>query len=181
MAIDRLTGKHLADLTPFELLAHLRDLPGRGTPDLDRAIRETEPRDLNRRADSGGDWHGPNYGYSPDLEGRPGREGPGGRGPGDELILDHLEWHDVSSSNVRRIAYLVDFHRLFVEFHSGAIYAYEGFEPSRWDDFLASDSKGMFVFYILRNNGSDSNTYAYRQIRAGYRAKTVRAAGRNLG
>lgn len=157
---DHLTGKPIAELTPLELLEHLRCLPGR--TELDRAIRDTSP--FANPTQSGtspgyGDWWGPT------------REQGGGNGRGPNNVpfpVDHdsLDWQYVTSSNVRRIAYQADFHRLFIEFHSGAIYSYENFEPSRWEDFLASDSKGMFVYYIIRGGGHD-NAYAYDQLRAG--------------
>lgn len=165
-AVDPLTGKAISDLSPMELLAHLRGLDATSIRGL---AQRSDPVSTGRRTDQhAGDWFGPNSSVEP---------GSGGRGPSGELVPDSLEWHDVSSSNVRRIAYQVDFQRLYVEFHSGALYAYEGFEESRWEDFLASDSKGLFVFHVLRNEGTDSNTYAYRQIRAGYRKKSVQAWG----
>jgi hypothetical protein len=87
-------------------------------------------------------------------------------GPFDQFPV--MEWVQADSSNVDRAAYNEETSQMFVQFLSGAIYRYEAVPPSIWADYLASNSKGMFVWYILRNNGRD-NRFAYENIRTGTR------------
>lgn len=74
-----------------------------------------------------------------------------------------LNWIPVDSSNVSRIAYAEDFRRLFIQFKSGATYAYEDVPKGVWEGFLAAPSKGQYVFYVIRRKGTDSQ-YAYSRI-----------------
>lgn len=74
---------------------------------------------------------------------------------------DQLEWHPVSSSNVREIAYQPDLAYLWVRFKSGGVYLYEQVPPGIWHGFLAVPSKGQYVWAILRNKGKDDR-YPYR-------------------
>lgn len=82
--------------------------------------------------------------------------------PADQLA--GLDWRNVSSTNVARGAYVPDFHRLFLEFKSGAVYKYEGIEPGMWQGFVSAPSKGRWVYYLLRNRGQD-DFYAYERVR----------------
>lgn len=82
---------------------------------------------------------------------RPGHAAP--RENSDRLIrqaLYDLEWHDVSSTNVRRIAYSEPDERLYVEFLDGEIYYYPDRKPGEWQSFLNAPSKGTWVHDVLR-------------------------------
>lgn len=83
-------------------------------------------------------------------------------------VPSHVQMIAVESSNVARIGYEKDFYRLWVEFKdkkTGGVrtYRYDDFEPSMWKAFLDADSKGKFVYYMLRNHGTDS-IYAYDRV-----------------
>lgn len=65
----------------------------------------------------------------------------------------------VSSSNVRSAAYDDDFHRLYVEFLNGSVYAYDDAPPAIWISFLNAVSKGSWVNLVLKRGG-----YAYRKV-----------------
>lgn len=84
----------------------------------------------------------------------------------DEQWVDE-NWQHVHSSNVSSVAYNPSFHRLYIEFKrrkgGHSVYQYEDVPPDIHDQMLAAASKGRFVYYVIRNNGSDSE-YAYRQI-----------------
>jgi len=69
---------------------------------------------------------------------------------------DSLDWVSVKSSNVSAAAYSPTFGRMFVRFKSGATYAYEKVPRAVFDAFLASSSKGRFVYYEIRAKGTDS-------------------------
>lgn len=69
---------------------------------------------------------------------------------------DSLEWTPVRSSNVAAVAYNPTFARLFVRFKGGKTYAYDQVPKAIYDAFLVSPSKGRFVFYVLREKGTDS-------------------------
>lgn len=88
--------------------------------------------------------------------------------PGAFGQFPEMEWVQADSSNVDRAAYNEETSQMFVQFLSGAIYRYEGVPASIWAEYLASNSKGMFVWYVLRNNGLD-NRFAYENIRTGTR------------
>jgi hypothetical protein len=47
-----------------------------------------------------------------------------------------IEWHDVDSTNIKRIAWIADDQLLIVEFRSGGIYAYEQFNEAKWNLML---------------------------------------------
>lgn len=76
---------------------------------------------------------------------------------------DSLEWVSVKSSTVKRIAYSASFSRLFVDFKSGGMYAYDGVPKAIYDAFLVAPSKGQFVYYTIRAKGTDSY-YAVRKV-----------------
>jgi len=64
----------------------------------------------------------------------------------------------VSSSNVAAVGYQEADQALFVEFHSGALYRYEGVPRDVYDAFVAASSKGRFVWQRLRDR------YSYRRV-----------------
>lgn len=74
-----------------------------------------------------------------------------------------LNWIPAVSSNVAEYAYDYEFRRLFIRFKSGAGYAYEDVPQQVWDGLLRAGSKGQYVFYQIRNKGTDS-IYAYRRF-----------------
>lgn len=77
------------------------------------------------------------------------------------------DWKHVTSSNVNSVAYNPDFHRLYIEFKrrkgGHAVYQYENVPPNMHENLMNAASKGKFVYYVLRNNGTDSE-FAYKQI-----------------
>jgi hypothetical protein len=75
--------------------------------------------------------------------------------PRGDGVPEELVWHHVDSSNVDTIAYDVERRQLYVRFLNGGLYRYDDFPPTRWADFLASNSKGLFVWHVIRGNGSD--------------------------
>lgn len=62
-----------------------------------------------------------------------------------------VEWQEVSSSNVQRVAYDEDAGELLVEFKNGAVYAYSGQSESAYQDIITSPSPGAYVARWLRN------------------------------
>lgn len=74
---------------------------------------------------------------------------------------DSLQWVPMRSSTVVRIAYNPDFKRLFVQFKSGGMYAYDGVPAAIFEAFKFAPSAGQFVYYTLRAKGTDSY-YAVR-------------------
>lgn len=85
---------------------------------------------------------------------------------------EDMTWVHFDSSNVDQAAYDWEREDLYVQFLSGALYVYRAVPPQIWDDFQNSNSKGMFVWYILRGDGAD-NVYAYDCIRSGQRESGV--------
>lgn len=59
-----------------------------------------------------------------------------------------LPWHDVSSSNVRRVAHQRGI--CYVEFLNGGVYAYDGVSAEVYAELLAAPSTGAFVARRLR-------------------------------
>jgi hypothetical protein len=84
----------------------------------------------------------------------------------DESWIDE-NWQHVTSSNVESVAYNPKFNRLYVEFKrrkgGHAVYQYEDVPKDVHSNMMNAASKGKFVYYVLRNHGTDSE-YAYRQI-----------------
>jgi len=84
----------------------------------------------------------------------------------DEQWYDE-DWHTVTSSNVQSVAYNPTFKRLYVEFKrkkgGHSVYQYENVPDDIHDALMQASSKGKFVYYVLRNHGTDSD-YSYRQI-----------------
>lgn len=79
-------------------------------------------------------------------------------------IPDDLVWVNMDSSNVDAAAYDEPNQNLYIRFLSGKIYKYWNFPPSRWDDFLASNSKGLFVWHVIRGNQSTGGVYPYEKM-----------------
>ena len=59
-----------------------------------------------------------------------------------------MDWHDVDSSNIRRIAH--DGAALHVEFHSGAIYAYDGADEHHLHEMKSAASAGNYFHQNIR-------------------------------
>lgn len=79
-------------------------------------------------------------------------------------VPEGLDWHNrFSSSNVAAMAYMADFHRLFIRFKSGSVYRYENVEPGMYQGFQSAPSKGRWVYWVLRNGGRDDQ-YAYSRV-----------------
>ncbi len=76
---------------------------------------------------------------------------------------DHVQYVAVTSSNVAAIGYDPSFSRLFVKFLDGSKYAYDRVERSLYDGFLAAESKGNYLWRVIRNKGTDS-LYAYHKL-----------------
>lgn len=65
-----------------------------------------------------------------------------------------LDWRsDWSSSNVAAAAWASDFDRLFIRFHNGKTYAYDGVTLQAWASFVNAPSKGTWVDRILKKGG----------------------------
>lgn len=53
-----------------------------------------------------------------------------------------MDWQDVESTNIRRIAHDPDAQELHVEFHSGKTYKHSGVDARTFDRLMAADSHG---------------------------------------
>jgi hypothetical protein len=53
--------------------------------------------------------------------------------------------HPVDSSCVARLGYDRVEEEVYVEFHGGAVYAYEGVPPAVYEQFERAESKGTFL------------------------------------
>lgn len=83
-------------------------------------------------------------------------------------VLGELDWVDVTSSNVARVAYQPEFRRLWITFDpengSGPrTYRYEDVPAEEYRFLLAAESKGKYVHRSIRANGTDSK-YAYYEV-----------------
>ena len=80
-----------------------------------------------------------------------------------------LTWLPVTSTNVDAAAYEPDYRRLWVKFLPGKkggprTYLYYDVPKERWQEFLASNSKGLWVDFVLKGNvgnGARAGGYAY--------------------
>lgn len=79
-----------------------------------------------------------------------------------------LTWLPVTSTNVDAAAYEPDFRRMWVKFLSKKggprTYLYYEVPKERWQEFLSSNSKGLFVDFVLKGNvgnGVKAGGYAY--------------------
>jgi hypothetical protein len=69
----------------------------------------------------------------------------------------------VKSSNIKAVGYSPDSKTLTVQFHSGAVHAYEGVDPVHHENMLK-----------CADNGESVGSYFHRQIRmGGYKASKV--------
>jgi hypothetical protein len=63
---------------------------------------------------------------------------------------------NVASSNVESIGYDLRNSILYVRFLSGAKYGYRRVPKGTFEDMIRAPSKGQFVWYVLRNRGTDT-------------------------
>lgn len=63
-----------------------------------------------------------------------------------------LDWEDLSSSHVSRMAYDADQAELYIQFNTGAVYKYPS-DPSEAQGLRDATSPGRFVLYFLRGKG----------------------------
>lgn len=68
------------------------------------------------------------------------------------MTPDALEWLEVQSSHIDRIAYAPEEASIFVEFSNGAIWKYPG-DQEDWEAFKNAESKGRYLRYFLRGGG----------------------------
>ena len=67
-----------------------------------------------------------------------------------------MELKEVNSSNIRKIGYEDD--TLYVEYKSGATYAYKKFPKNLYESFLEAESKGRFM------NSEVKGKYEYERV-----------------
>lgn len=63
-----------------------------------------------------------------------------------------MEWIEVESSNVGRIARDDKTGDIYVQFLDGSIYKYPSATKEHWDSFLSAPSKGRYVHGTLQNS-----------------------------
>jgi len=73
-----------------------------------------------------------------------------------EIAERHLK--AVTSSNINRVGYNPASETLFVEFHGGRLYAYDGVPAKVYREFEAASSLGQFLNLIIKPG------YSFRQI-----------------
>lgn len=80
-------------------------------------------------------------------------------------VPDHVSMTAVTSSNVCEIGYDPTFRRLYVTVGRDGVpvrgYTYDGVPSQVYLDFLRAPSKGKYLYYTVRANGTDS-LYAVR-------------------
>lgn len=69
-----------------------------------------------------------------------------------------MKWTPVASSVFDAAGYLHSESLLYLKFRSGDVYRYFDFPPERYEEFLASSSKGRYFAENIRNR------YKYEQI-----------------
>ncbi len=79
----------------------------------------------------------------------------------DEMVGD-AEWHDLTSSNVRRIRWGSSDQILQVQFHSGDIYEFLDVELEVYRGYLTTHSPGQYHWHTIRGMG-----YSYAKLGAG--------------
>jgi len=140
-----------------------------------RADRSTLLRMIEEKGHRPSDFDG----YTDDeilafLGGEEQRRGGRASGPSvREAAIGSLDWISVSSTNVDAYAYAADFRRLYVSFLNGSVYSYEDVGPDVWEAFQAADSKGRFVWDVLRGAHGErpvpmdriDNEYVYTRLR----------------
>lgn len=77
----------------------------------------------------------------------------------------------VQSSNLKAVGYDRAAQRLFVEFKSGAVVAYDGVEPELHEDLVAAPSAGEFFHREIRSRAvktiegkSGTHPYTFRYL-----------------
>ena len=65
------------------------------------------------------------------------------------MTPDALEWLEVQSSHIDRIAYAPEEASIFVEFSNGAIWKYPG-DLEDWEAFKNAESLGRYVHFFFR-------------------------------
>jgi hypothetical protein len=68
------------------------------------------------------------------------------------MTPDGLNWEDVTSSHISRIAFQPSEASIFVEFSNGDTWKYPG-DAEDWQAFRNAESKGRYVHYFLRGKG----------------------------
>lgn len=76
---------------------------------------------------------------------------------------ESLDRVPVKSSNIASVAYGGPVSRLFVEFKSGNVYAYDGVPRGIFDALQVAPSVGAAFYVLVRNKGKD-DVFAYRQV-----------------
>lgn len=67
------------------------------------------------------------------------------------LNIRDTGWKKVSSSNVKRIRHIGSpVNQLYVQFHNGATYVYDGVDADTYYRMWRAASKGRFVWRVLR-------------------------------
>lgn len=66
--------------------------------------------------------------------------------------INHLEWQNVDSSAVNRVAYDQVQQRIYVEFTRGAVYRYDDCDQSVWTAMNDHGSVGSFVHNNLSHH-----------------------------
>jgi hypothetical protein len=63
-----------------------------------------------------------------------------------------MDWQEVESTNIRRIAHYPDAQELHVEFHNGKTYKHSGVDARTFDRLLAADSHGSHYNRHIRGH-----------------------------
>ena len=72
-----------------------------------------------------------------------------------------MNWEEVQSSNVRRMAYNDDFQEMYVQFHSDRTYQYDNVPRFIYEQIRDSESVGKSLRALVT---SAPATYPYREI-----------------
>jgi len=72
--------------------------------------------------------------------------------------MNFMKMIPVSSSNLSAVGYDSSTHVLYVSFHSGSMYAYNGVPQEIYNGLMAAPSKGKYHAAYIKNS------FAYRRI-----------------
>lgn len=61
-----------------------------------------------------------------------------------------LDWIDVDSSNVSRVAYHEDTETLAVQFHNGGLYTYSDVSEHTYQNLIGADSVGKYLNNVVK-------------------------------
>ncbi len=64
--------------------------------------------------------------------------------------MANIEWIDVDSSNVSRVAYHEDTETLAVQFHNGGIYSYSGVDYNTYQELVGASSVGQYLNRVIK-------------------------------